>query len=416
MVAEVHEDSHEKHGTKPEGHGASHGGTQHGQAGNHIEIQPIPVTLADSSTMQLLQTDWLKPEASSDPHHESEERLSSTFWLIVSLLVCFIILAVIGTASGLFRRLSLRNKLYASFGSLIALATILGLGAYLNLVNVNGYGDLATIFMQLEVQAGKAASHQNNFLLHGIENRKYGDNQVSWLQKTLQDLQADIDLVKVNGLVTGQQSAVIEELQKEVNEYEKKLSEVITAFHEVETIKEELDEAARGIDGTLEEMVVHHEKALADAEAAGSDLKEISRQTVIVEHLLASEIHGLKMAHAEIEFLLDKNPKHVGVMATELGLFKGYLRTMEHEIDDQEEVKQLMAIEKSLESYEAKLVKVIADEAILAKDLATMNALLHQFTSSCEVISKEAEAIAHHIVKEAVLSLFFLVGFMLVTS
>ena len=141
--------------------------------------------------------------------------------------------------------------------------------------------------------------------------------------------------------------------------------------------------------------------ALAHAESQGTDLEDINKQTTIIEHLLTAENHSLKVSHAEVEFLLDKNPKLVGIMEKELGFLKGYLEVIEHETKDSSELRQLKEINQFIEEYTAVLKKVIADEALIEKDVAEMNGLLHKLNLSAAAASYEAEMAANGMTREA---------------
>lgn len=407
----------EGHGKSEDDHKESQGSAKHAVAKVHTEITPIPVTLADNTTMALLQTDWLKKkEAGGETRHDSDRGFSGTFWLLVSLLGCLAIAAVVGVASGVFNRMRLRAKLYSSFGSILILATLLGAGAYLNLNNVNGYGDLAASFLNLEIHAGKISGTQKNILLHGLENKAYGERQSAILHETVEELRGLIEETGQSSFLTDKERLAIEELQAEVNAYEEEFREVISAFHEIEEGKGELDEATTVLEEKLGEMLTHHEAVYAAAAAEGTDGAEISRQQIITEHLIAAEQHCMKLSRLETRFLLDKNPKSVALMAIEAGLCKGYVQALEHEIVDQKELRQLVQLDETIEEFEKMLGKMIADEAVIARDTSTMNTLLAQFNSSSAMMAESAKITAESIVHEADISLLLLISVMLVAG
>lgn len=407
----------DSHGDAGKAHGDSKGvsSTQH-QVQEHVVIEAIPVTLADDSTMQLLKSDWLKAGGMENTLSDVTPGFSGTFWFIISLLGCFGVLVVVAVGSGLLKRINLKTKLYASFGSLIALAAILGAGAYLNITNVNGFSHLNASFMELEIMSGEVGTAQNNFLLHGIENVKYGEIQVEVIQENLKEFRTDLSDIAENDFLSDTLSTTIDKLNTEVDEYGKKFSEVVSAYHEIEKGKEELDETAEAFIESLEVITEHHEVALAAAEAQGPNPEAIAQQTAIVEHLLTLENHALKLSYTVIEFLLDKNPKHVGVMEEELGLVKGYLQAIEQEINDQAELQQLQAIDESIDEYETVLKRVIGDEAIIEQDVASLNVVMTQFTNILAEMSHEAEIAAKSIVHEADISILILITIALVAG
>ncbi len=383
------------------GHGEANGhGDKAAHATEHVEIKALPVSLADSGTMKILETDWLTTGV-EETLSDTKKALSGTFWTLVTILGVFGVMIAVAVGSGFFGRLSLGKKLYSSFGNMILLASILGAGAYFYIGGLNGYSHLEIAFMELDMMAGETIASQNRFLLYGIENKEYGETQVDIIKKILGEYKEDLDDIVKNSYLSNEQPVLIDELKSNVNEYEKEFLEVVKAYHEVEKGKEDLDKMAEAFDEKLEVMTEHHEESLGAAEAKGTDLEEIKFQTTVVEHLLAAEIHALKVAHAEVEFLLDKNVHHIGIMEKEMGLFKGYLEAIEHELKDQDEIKILKEVEKSVEGYEEELKLVIADEANIKKDVAMMDEVMGKFEHTVMKLSHDAEQSANGMVREA---------------
>ena len=398
------------------GHGNAKDGNGHGAAIEHIEIKALPVTLTDSGTLKLLETDWLKTYGQEENLSVTEKNFSITFWILISLLVGFGVIVAIAFVSGFFAKSSLNLKLYSGFGSMILLASILGSGASIYIGNLNGYSHLETSFLDLDMMVGETSGIQNSFLLYGIENKEFGDKQADNLKKIFNEFNTDLDEIAKSTYLNEKQSATVEELKSVNNGYEKKLNEVIKSYHEVEQGKEELDEVAGKLDETLETITEHHETALAHAESQGNDLEDINKQTTIIEHLLTAENHSLKVSHAEVEFLLDKNPKLVGIMEKELGFLKGYLEVIEHETKDSSELRQLKEINQFIEEYTAVLKKVIADEALIEKDVAEMNGLLHKLNLSATAASHEAEMAANGMTREANTATIILILIVILTG
>ncbi len=387
----------------------------HAYTTEHVVIKALPVSLADSGTMKILETDWLKVSADATLA-EIKKPLSDTFWLLIAILGVFGFLIAMAFGTGFFQKFSLGKKLYSSFGSMILLAAILGVGAYIYIGNLNGYSHLETAFLEMDMMAGETLAAQNSFLLYGIQDKKYGETQVNAIKELLNEFNTDLNEISINKFLTDKQSSLVEELRSNVKEYEKEFGDVASAYHEIEMAKEELDKVAEAFDKKLATMAEHHEETLQAAEVKGTDLGEISYQTTIVEHLLAAEIHALKVSRAEVEFLLDKTPHHVGVMEKEMGLFKGYLHAIEQELKDQSEVKALQTVEAAVDGYEAMLKAVIADEALIAKNVAMMNEVMEKFEHSVAILSHEAEMSANGMVKEANTATILLIIIVLVVG
>ncbi|MCF6245740.1 MAG: methyl-accepting chemotaxis protein [Desulfobacula sp.] len=359
-----------------------------------VQIKALPVLLADNATINLLKTDWLKNTGTKDQLSDKKNNLSGTFWVFVSILGVFGLFISVAVGSGFFGRAGLNVKLYSSFGSMIMLATILGIGAYIYIGNLNGFSHIETAFLDLDMMVGETTTTQNSFLLYGIENKAYGKTQTDAIKKLLKKFKTDLNNIKISSFLSDKQLGMVEKLQPIVNEYENKLGDVVTAYHEVESGKEKLNEVAEQFDEKLEVLTEHHKASLAKTENKGTDFEEINYQTTIVEYLSAAKIHALKAAHAEVEFLLDKNPNHVGIMEKELGFFKGYLNAVKQEVSDESEIKQLQEVEETVGKYETMLKRVIVDEAFIQKDVAFMNELMQKFETRAGALSHEAEMAA----------------------
>lgn len=384
------------------------GGASHGAVKAYAGVEQVAVSLADNEVMQILHTDWLKNGVEQKLPVEEESGFSGTFWFLISVVALFLIAAVALFVTGLFNRINLKAKFYTGFGSLILLAILLSWGSYLNLKNVVDFSHLEASFLELDVMGGNINKAQNSFLLHGIENREYGEKQVAKIQKLVAAFRENFKILAQNDHLSDSQRARIAELETSIGDFDNKRATVIAAYLEIEEGKEELDEVVRSFEEKLEAMTEHHEEALAAAEQQGNDISTIVEQTRIVEHLLALEIHGIKMVHAEVEFLLDKKPERVATMEREMGLFKGYLQLVEQEITDRNELQQLQLVEEGISEYEKVVKRVIADEAIIEREVSGMTALMHRLERLVEAMAQEAENSAARIAKESIVTLTML--------
>jgi methyl-accepting chemotaxis protein len=403
------------HGETTGNHGnAREGG--HDNAKEHSGIAAVPVTLAGRATIDILNIDWLKINTADENLSANQNGLSTTFWVLVSVLVLFGITVVFAAGSGFFGRSSLNMKLYSSFGSMILLSSILGTGAYFYLSNMNGYSHLETAFLDLDMMAGKTNSAQNSYLLHGVENKAYGETQVDTIKEMITEYRIDFTNIEKSTFLSGKQITKLKKMEALINDYEKGFDMVVSAYDAIEMEKEKLDKASEEFDEKLETMAVHHEKALNEAESKGSDPEVVNRQSAILQHLMVAKLRAAKLFHSEVEFLLDKNSNHIGVMEKELGLFKGYLAAIEHEIEDPSEQKQLKAIETATENYETTLKKVITNEAFIEKEVAMINELTHKLETVAGQLSHEAELSAAGMLREANIATIALNLIVLVTG
>ncbi len=400
------------------GHGgtAAHGaaqGTGHGKESGHVEIKPVPVTLADGETMNVLRTDWLKQ--AQEVHLSTEKAsLSGSFWTIIGILAGLTILGLILIFGGTFNRFGVNLKLYTSYGSLVLLAVILGVAGYFYISKAIGAAHLEAAFLELDLMAGEMHVGQNEFILHGIENKAYGEKMITGVEEVIDEFKEDLEAIRASSQFDTEHARQLGELEKGVGDYAKDLEEVVKSFHEVEEIKEELDELGEKVDEALEEMIAHHEAELEKLEAEGTDQQGIAYQTRLVEHLNKAEVLALKVSHDEVEFMLDKNADLVDRMAENMGLLMGYLKVLDEEIQDSKEKAQLSKVEEELAVFAAKLKLLIRDEAIIEKDASEMVEILHGIQAITARLAHEGEVKADGMEREADIALIVLIVIALV--
>jgi methyl-accepting chemotaxis protein/carbonic anhydrase len=383
--------------TSSGGHGAA--ASSHGASAGHSAGSAVDVELADAATMTKLQKDWL---VTAEEVHLAELNVpfSQTFWVMMFLMIAMVGVGAFMFLSGAFSRFSFGMKLFTSYGSLACLAVFLGISTF---VYVQGIADTAALeveFLDMDIMSGEISNAQANFLLYGIQDKEFGDEQVATAKELIAEFTTDGDIIAQNEALDDENRQRLTAILADVKEYEKDFDEVVTAFHEIEVGKEEMDESAAEMEEVLEEMTRHHEQLLADAEAAG-DMDEIIYQTTAVEDLAACEIHALKAFHAEVEFILDKNAHHVDVMSAELGQFLSYLHRLEGELKSADEVNQLEGVEESVNEYIATLKNVLRDEAIIEEEVSLMSALMNDIINKAATASHSAEALAHSMETEA---------------
>jgi len=265
--------------------------------------------------------------------------------------------------------------------------------------------------MASEMQVG-----QDEFLLHGIENKEYGEKQVSKINDLIKEYGEDFEAIKKSSFLETEHARQLDEISAAVATYGKDLEEVTKAFHEVEEAKEGLDEIGEKVNETIEEMAAHHEAELVKLEAEGTDREGIAYQTRLVQHLNKLEILSLKVSHNAVEFLLDKHADRVDTMAEEMGMLKGYLKVLEEEIQDSEEKARLEKIDEEMVVYTSLLKKVILDEAIIAKDTSEMVELVHHIKAIGAGLSHELAVKADGMEREADIALILFLIMALVSG
>jgi len=401
--ADAHAAPADSHGAPAaDGHGAA-------ATGGHAEV--VAVSLADEATMKLLNTDFLK-EHEVDLHIEFHAELSAVFWLIIGVIVVLAGVFIALVLTGVFANMKIAYKLYTSFGFLILTAVILGGGSYYYLNHAAGYSDMSMHLTEMDLVGSEVGNAQANFLLHGIENKAYGERRVEDIHEGLKEIEELIQTVKDFGLLNEEMETNLHAVEAILPLYSKDVEEGVEAFHEVEEFKEELDELGEEMGHALEQMLTHHKEMLEAAES-GSNMAEIKRQTHIVEELAEAEILLLKAAHNEVEFLLDKHADRVGAMEHEFGMFLGVIRLLETQMHDPKEIELLKSIEHESEKYIEELAALIKDEAIIARDNSELDGLLKQFEALGAELAHEAELMAEEAVYEADIAIIALIIFAL---
>ena len=391
--------------------GASAATGASGGAGE-THITPVAVSLTDAATMELLKTDFLK-EHDYTLNVAFEPELSWFFWALL------VFMGLMGTgfialvSLGIFKNMKIAAKLFTSFGFLILIAVVLGGGSYYYLDHASGYADMSMHFTEIDMVGNEVGGAQANFLLHGIENKAYGERRVKDAHDGIQEIKSLITAIRGFGLMNEEMEGNLTELEAILPLYSDRLNEVVHAFHEVEKFKEHLDELGEEMSHALEQMVEHHKELLAIEEEKGTDIEEIKRQTHIVEELADAEILLLKAAHNEVEFILDKKPERVLAMEQEFGMFLGLIHLLETQMDDPKEVELLKMVEHEAEQFIKELTALIKDEAIIARDNSELDELLKKFEALGSELAHEAELMSEEAVYEADIAIVVLILFAL---
>jgi methyl-accepting chemotaxis protein/carbonic anhydrase len=392
-------DSHGKEGSsgQPDGHKAETG------SGKEASL-----SLADGETLALLKTDWLSHRAETHSEEINPE-LSTLFWTFVILLAAGAGLVLLVFGSGLFKRFSLNLKLYTSYGLLMGLVVILGVGSYLYLDRANMSAHQEVAFLDMDMMAGEIEAAQNAFLLHGIENKAYGEKKVEEIKELLKEYREDLTSLNADTHLEDHQLKGIAAVASKVDVYTQAFDRLVSDYHEIEEGKEKFDEVSETFDNALEEMILHHESELSALEKKGTDKAAVKRQTSLIRHLSEAEVVALKLSQAETEFLLDKNADRVETMAGYISRLKEALKIIAPELESEKEKKLLITLEQGLKEYQALLSRVIKDEAEVSKLTSETSTLLQEVAAISAGLSRNAERLADAMVKEADMALMALI-------
>ena len=389
------------------GHGApaasSHGG---GAAASRGEVHAEPITLIPASTLASLdQARHRKAHVASFTISSDSSGLGAG-WTLALVFGVFAVGGFVAWKSGLFSRMGIAGKLYAGFGVTVVLAIAIGVGGYFFLGQVSKESAISTAAMEMDLMAGELGTLQGEFILHGIEDRELGEE----ILKEHQAVRAEYkkDLVAIRDLhLTEEQEELVDDIQSVVAEYDVSFAELTEKYHEIEELKELLDEEGEAVGEALAFILHEHENELAELQASGASAAEIGNQIFLVEQLAAAELLEAKLAHAEVEFLLDKHIDRVATMEAEFGELLAVLEAVEEVIAAQQgegtkaDLARLAEVEHTLEQYREQLAEIITDELTVqaalidcSEELATVDAIgLALATDAGEkAASAEAEA------------------------
>ena len=350
------------------------------------------VKIADKNTMKLLRTDWL---------HKGEEAVlkdpdvgwSGFFFGSIGMMAFVLVGVVFYFFTGRFKRSGLKFKLYAGFSTMVLLVFAIGGFGFYYMSNVAQMGHLEARSLELDMKTGVISTAQLNFILHGIENKAYGEEQLQVMRNTIAEFSTDVaEIRKISGLEEEDQRD-LDRILVDVESYKTEMVELAENYHIIEEDKEELDHLGKQVDDALGSMARHHEELLDKLEAKINInvRKELVRQTHLVEKLVEAEILSLKISHAEVEFLLDKNPDFIGEMEHELSELTALLRDIEGNLDEGKEIALMKEVEKEVETYVEKLREIIRAEAVVMKDNSEMLGQMQDIDHLSTAISHRME-------------------------
>lgn len=355
---------------------------QHSQTSN--EITPVQISLATPEVMEILKTDWLHIDA-EDKRYEtlhSSDAYTSLFWITLSVFGAVMLYVAYISFSGAFARFKLGLKLGVSFGIVILLTAFLGISNECYLTKLGAVAHYDINILELEELGSEQYIAQSNYLLHGVINEEYGQEKIEQIHELFERYKTKLDGLMVNDYAQEDHLSTMNLLLEDLNHYEVMLHEIIESYQIIKTSKKELEKYSNLMTSELEQIIEHHRDELHRLEAEAKDFPEIRRQTAILEHLECAEFSELKTAIEEALFLVDKSPERVIKMEAHFGTYLGALSALKGELTDADELILLQQIETQSTAYLKLLKQVIANEAIIEKDLGIVSKALEQSRKS----------------------------------
>ena len=325
-------------------------------------------------------------------------------YFIIGSTLAFCLLFAILAATGVLSKMNITMRIYSGFGVVVVLLLVCGLSGLYFLKEVNDQAHIETLSRELKAIANEMNGLQYEFVLFGIQDKARGE----------QLLQENLELCKEGGAfeetlhhlssyqLDEEAQDAVEKIKVDLGKYRHTFSELANNYHELEEVKEKMDEKALQIEHRLRELVVQHEKELEELETtANPDMKEIVAQTHVVEALREAEIATLEISHAGVEFLLDKHVERVKEM--EHGFAKLYTNIAL--VEELIPVLHTPESEKRRDLASLKMIKTEADEyrhelAMAVKDELNIVAELNECTFNVKEIGVFTDALATHAEEE----------------
>ncbi|XPV76609.1 MAG: methyl-accepting chemotaxis protein [Desulfovibrio sp.] len=367
------------------------------------------IKILSSETQNTLSKDWL--HASEAPVHSTPEaNLSGYFWLLNSILVFILLVAISIATTGKFKHMLVRNKLYSSFGMLVLFSALLGGFSYYYLSKSHHLSELALTAMEMDMLTNEIALGESEFLLHGIENKAFGDEKIAEIKGLADELHATLEGLEKNEWTTSTMQDQISSFSSNLSGYEKQMEKVTSAYHQIENIKESLDKTGDYIEQELDLMLHQHEAELNELSSEGSYTKR-DHMIKLIEHIADAELAMLRIAHAEVKFLLDKKPSHIISIEKNLGKLHFNLNDLIEENVEADENKRLLQIVDLVNKY-TEWVKLVADsEAQIMVSTAAMDQYATSLEHTAIQLNAHAIALSDEAVHEADLAIIILICF-----
>lgn len=381
-------------------HGTAFGQSKMSEFLDQENISALTVNLADNETLSILNSDWLT-DATTAQTESGRYHFSISFWVIGIILSIMLASGILMLTSGAFKRFTINKRLAIGFSSLTLLTIFMGGTAFLYIGILNRSAQMETSLLDLSRMANEIHVAQNEFLLHGLENRSFGERQVERIKALATEFREDSTEIRKLGVLNLEQIRFLEEIGSLVDSYLNEFEGTVAAFHEIETAKDELDTLGDEVKKSIEELLDHHRDELTRLEAQGNDPQEIAYQTNLLTHLNRSENIFLEVSRDEANFLLLKKADQVNSLERNFGLLKGYLKALDSELRSRDEKSRLRKMVIAVDKHIELLSRIIRDEAFLEKQTADMNALLKRTTANSDRLCREIELAASGREREA---------------
>jgi hypothetical protein len=168
-------------------HGAPVAAAGHGGGVSHakVEVHAQHVTLIDPA--KLSDLDAARHATFNVPSVNLDVVTSSIVWKIAILLGAFAVFGFIAWQSGIFNRMGIAGKLYASFAVVVFIAVLTGVGGFYFLGQVNTKVEMQAAAVDMDMMTDEIATKVNEFLLYGLEDEARGEECVATVNELIEE-------------------------------------------------------------------------------------------------------------------------------------------------------------------------------------------------------------------------------------
>ncbi len=360
------------------GHGGESGGSG-GIGGSHERLtveHAAAAVLIDPAQLTTLDAARNTQAVEHTADLAAAETANAGLPFILGGLLLAAALGAFAWKFGLFARMNIGPKMHAGFGATIAIILLLGLTGYAQLSAVQTMARLETATMELDMMTGEIDALGNRFFRIGMADKVKGEEILEAHDALVAEYGDDLKLIRTWD-IDDTEREVLADIEEAIGKYTTSFGAVVTRFHEIEKFKESLDELGEQVDQTLAEVLHEHEVELRELEESGASIAEIAMQVELVEAIAQCELLAVRLAHAEVEFLLDQRTDRIATMETELGEFHAYLTAIERFIPKVAKTKEsgeadlakLAGVETAMEGYTRELKSVIEGELVIGGEM-----------------------------------------------
>ena len=370
--------------------------TANHQTGYQNDYKQVVTSLADAETQKILATNWLKEDKVIELE-ESDTGISGFFWGVTSVVVLLALIFACFFCTPLYRRAGLRLKLIAGFSTVAILLVGVASISYLYFARIVVFTDTEVLALEMERLTAKIEVAQDNFLLHGIQNKAYGEQQIALVKKDLNQARELAEKIQSSGTLSSTDEKRVLKILEDMSLYEKELTKFVDEFHLVEKDKEQLEQLSHAADAALTKLADSRSDVLI------KNIKDAGlRKEAQLQALLGNAASSFLRAEVEAEsFLLDKKPEHLPAIETQLNHLDQALTRIESLITSGKDKAIVQEVRKELVQYTEGVKEMVHAESIVMKEEATLKTLLHEVDALGAAISHQLGSAAHHAETEA---------------